>query len=160
MRRLFALLAVTALTAVACSDDVDTAADPVDPTTTTEPTTNAAPTTTIAAPSTYCEGVEQVNASLDEIARTMLATLSGEPSGQFILAVDDTIELLGQTAELAPPEAADATTLLFDTYAGFEELLFEIDFVAAEIPTDDPRAAALSSADFTDAVATMTEACR
>lgn len=159
MARLLSLLAIVAVLAGACSDGDDATAEP---TTTTAAPTTAAPTTappTTGAPATYCEAVERVNASLDEVARTMLATLAGEPSAAFIVTLEDTVSLLDQASELAPPEAADATTTLADAYAGFEELLFEIDFMVAELPTDDPRAAALSEPAFAEAVATMTEVC-
>ncbi|MBQ87467.1 MAG: hypothetical protein CL433_01290 [Acidimicrobiaceae bacterium] len=159
MRRLFALIALIAsiaVVAVACGDDADPALDVAD-TTTTSSTTTSEPA---GPPATFCEGVEQVNLLLDNIARTMLATMAGEPSAEFIVVLGDAVDLLDQTAALAPDEADDAAGLLADAYSGFEELLFEIDFVVNDLPVDDPRAAALSDAAFTEAIVTITEVCK
>ncbi len=160
MRRLFALIALIAsiaVVAVACGEDADPALDVANTTT----TGSASTTTTEPAgpPATFCEGIEQVNLLLDDIARTMLATMAGEPSAEFIVVLGGTVDLLDQTAALAPDEATDAIGLLADAYAGFEELLFEIDFVVSDLPVDDPRAAALSDTAFTEAVVNITEVC-
>lgn len=158
MRRSFALITLivsVAVVAVACGDDADPARDVAD-TTTTSSTTTAVPA---GPPATFCEGVEQLNLLLDDIARTMLATMAGEPPAEFIVVLGSAVDLLDQTAALAPDEASDAIGLLADAYAGFEALLFEIDFVVSDLPVDDPRAAALSDAAFTEAIVTITEAC-
>lgn len=164
MRRLFALItliASIAVVAVACGEDADPALDVANTTTTGSTSTTSATTTTEPAgpPATFCEGIEQVNLLLDDIARTMLATMAGEPSAEFIVVLGGTVDLLDQTAALAPDEATDAIGLLADAYAGFEELLFEIDFVVSDLPVDDPRAAALSDTAFTEAVVNITEVC-
>lgn len=161
MRRLFALIALIALiavVAVACGDDADPAADVAD-TTTTSSTSTTTTTEPAGPPATFCEGVEQVNLLFDDIARTMLATMAGEPSAEFIVVLGRAVDLLDQAAALAPDEADDAIGLVADAYAGFEELLFEIDFVVSDLPVDDPRAAALSDAAFTEAIVTITEVC-
>ena len=156
MRHLFATLALVSLLAAACSSDGEDAAV----TTTTSTTTTAAPTTTeAAAPGTFCEAIAEANLAFDDLTRTMLATMAGDPSGPFIIAVDDTVEILEQAEALAPPEAADATSHLATAYREFEALLFEIDFVPEAIPADDPRASALTDATFLDAVSTVTEVC-
>jgi hypothetical protein len=160
MRRLFALIALIALiavVAVACGEDADPALDVAN--TTTSTTSETTTTEPAGPPATFCEGIEQVNLLLDDIARTMLATMAGEPSAEFIVVLGGTVDLLDQTAALAPDEATDAIGLLADAYAGFEELLFEIDFVVSELPVDDPRAAALSETAFTEAVVNITEVC-
>ena len=157
MRRSFALITLivsVAAVAVACGDDADPAQGVAD-TTTTSSTTTAVPA---GPPATFCEGVEQLNLLLDDIARTMLATMAGEPPAEFIVVLGSAVDLLDQTAALAPDEASDAP-LVADAYAGFEELLFEIDFVVSDLPVDDPRAAALSDAAFTEAIVTITEVC-
>lgn len=157
MRHLFATLALVSLLAAACSDDGDDAAPA---TTTTSTTTTAAPTTTeAAAPGTFCEAITEANLAFDDLTRTMLATMAGDPSGPFIIAVDDTVEILEQAESLAPPEAADATSHLATSYREFEALLFEVDFVPEAIPADDPRASALTDAAFLDAITTVTEVC-
>lgn len=158
MRRLFALIALIAaiaVVAVACGDDADPTVDVADTTTTSSTTT----TEPAGPPATFCEGVEQVNLLFDDIARTMLATMAGEPSAEFIVVLSRAVDVLDQAAALAPDEADDAIGLLADAYAGFEELLFEIDFVVSDLPVDDPRAAALSDAAFTEAIVTITEVC-
>ena len=158
MRRSFALITLivsVAVVAVACGDDADPARGVAD-TTTTSSTTTAVPA---GPPATFCEGVEQLNLLLDDIARTMLATMAGEPPAEFIVVLGSAVDLLDQTAALAPDEASDAIGLLADAYAGFEALLFEIDFVVSDLPVDDPRATALSDAAFTEAIVTITEAC-
>ena len=158
MRRLFALIALIAaiaVVAVACGDDADPAVDVADTTTTSSTTT----TEPAGPPATFCEGVEQVNLLFDDIARTMLATMAGEPPAEFIVVLGDTVDALDQTAALAPDEATDAIGLLTDAYAGFEALLFEIDFVVSDLPVDDPRAAALNDAAFAEAIVTITEVC-
>ena len=158
MRRSFALITLivsVAVVAVACGDDADPAQGVAD-TTTTSSTTTAVPA---GPPATFCEGVEQLNLLLDDIARTMLATMAGEPPAEFIVVLGSTVDLLDQTAALASDEATDAIGLLANAYAGFEELLFEIDFVVSDLPVDDPRATALSDAAFTEAIVTITEAC-
>lgn len=158
MRRSFALITLivsVAVVAVACGDDADPARGVAD-TTTTSSTTTAVPA---GPPATFCEGVEQLNLLLDDIARTMLATMAGEPPAEFIVVLGSAVDLLDQTAALAPDEASDAIGLLADAYAGFEALLFEIDFVVSDLPVDDPRAAALSDAAFTEAIVTITEVC-
>jgi len=158
MRRSFALITLivsVAVVAVACGDDADPARGVAD-TTTTSSTTTAEPA---GPPATFCEGVEQLNLLLDDIARTMLATMAGEPPAEFIVVLGSAVDLLDQTAALAPDEASDAIGLLADAYAGFEALLFEIDFVVSDLPVDDPRAAALSDAAFTEAIVTITEVC-
>ncbi len=158
MRRSFALITLivsVAVVAVACGDDADPARDVADTTTTSSTTT----TEPAGPPATFCEGVEQLNLLLDDIARTMLATMAGEPPAEFIVVLGSTVDLLNQTAALAPDEASDAIGLLADAYAGFEALLFEIDFVVSDLPVDDPRAAALSDAAFTEAIVTITEVC-
>ena len=161
MRRSFALITLivsVAAAAVACGDDADPERDVAD-TTTTSSTSSTTTTEPAGPPTTFCEGVEQVNLLLDDIARTMLATMAGEPPAEFIVVLGSTVDLLDQTAALAPDEATDAIGLLADTYAGFEALLFEIDFVVNDLPVDDPRAAALSDAAFTEAIVTITEVC-
>ena len=158
MRRSFALITLilsVAVVAVACGDDADPARDVADTTTTSSTTT----TEPAGPPATFCEGVEQLNLLLDDIARTMLATMAGEPPAEFIVVLGSTVDLLDQTAALAPDEATDAIGLVADAYAGFEALLFEIDFVVSDLPVDDPRAAALSDAAFTEAIVTITEVC-
>ena len=158
MRRSFALITLivsVAVVAVACGDDADPARGVAD-TTTASSTTTAVPA---GPPATFCEGVEQLNLLLDDIARTMLATMAGEPPAEFIVVLGSAVDLLDQTAALAPDEASDAIGLLADAYAGFEALLFEIDFVVSDLPVDDPRAAALSDAAFTEAIVTITEVC-
>lgn len=158
MRRSFALITLivsVAVVAVACGDDADPARGVAD-TTTTSSTTTAVPA---GPPATFCEGVEQLNLLLDDIARTMLATMAGEPPAEFIVVLGSAVDLLDQTAALAPDEATDAIGLVADAYAGFEALLFEIDFVVSDLPVDDPRAAALSDAAFTEAIVTITEVC-
>ena len=158
MRRSFALITLivsVAVVAVACGDDADPARGVAD-TTTTSSTTTAVPA---GPPATFCEGVEQLNLLLDDIARTMLATMAGEPPAEFIVVLGSTVDLLDQTAALAPDEATDAIGLVADAYAGFEALLFEIDFVVSDLPVDDPRATALSDAAFTEAIVTITEVC-
>ena len=158
MRRSFALITLivsVAVVAVACGDDADPARGVAD-TTTTSSTTTAVPA---GPPATFCEGVEQLNLLLDDIARTMLATMAGEPPAEFIVVLGSAVALLDQTAALAPDEASDAIGLLADAYAGFEALLFEIDFVVSDLPVDDPRAAALNDAAFAEAIVTMTEVC-
>ncbi len=160
MRRLFALIALIAsiaVVAVACGEDADPALDVAN--TTTTGSTSTTTTEPAGPPATFCEGIEQVNLLLDDIARTMLATMAGEPSAEFIVVLGGTVDLLDQTAALAPDEATDAIGLLADAYAGFEELLFEIDFVVSDLPVDDPRAAALSDTAFTEAVVNITEVC-
>ncbi len=158
MRRSFALITLivsVAAVAVACGDDADPARGVADTTTTSSTTT----TEPAGPPATFCAGVEQANLLLDDIARTMLATLAGEPPAEFIVVLGSTVDLLDQTAALAPDEATDAIGLVADAYAGFEALLFEIDFVVSDLPVDDPRAAALSDAAFTEAIVTITEVC-
>ena len=158
MRRSFALITLilsVAVVAVACGDDADPARDVADTTTTSSTTT----TEPAGPPATFCEGVEQLNLLLDDIARTMLATMAGEPPAEFIVVLGSTVDLLNQTAALASDEATDAIGLLANAYAGFEELLFEIDFVVSDLPVDDHRATALSDAAFTEAIVTITEAC-
>ena len=78
---------------------------------------------------------------LDNIARTMLATMAGEPPAEFIVVLGDTVDVLNQTAARAR-RGHDAIGLLTDAYAGFEALLFEIDFVVSDLPVDDPRRSA------------------
>ena len=159
MRRSFALITLivsVAFVAVACGDDADPARGVADTTTTSSTTTTTEPA---GPPATFCEGVEQLNLLLDDIARTMLATMAGEPPAEFIVVLGSAVDLLDQTAALAPDEASDAIGLLADAYAGFEALLFEIDFVVSDLPVDDPRAAALSDAAFTEAIVTITEVC-
>ena len=158
MRRSFALITLVvsvAIVAVACGDDADPARDVADTTSTSSTTT----TEPAGPPATFCEVVEQLNLLLDDIARTMLATMAGEPPAEFIVVLGSTVDLLDQTAALASDEATDAIGLVADAYAGFEELLFEIDFVVSDLPVDDPRATALSEAAFTEAIVTITEAC-
>ena len=158
MRRSFALITLivsVAAVAVACGNDADRAQDVADTTTTSSTTT----TEPAGPPATFCEGIEQVNLLLDNIARTMLATMAGEPPAEFIVVLGDTVDVLDQTAALAPDEATDAIGLVADAYAGFEALLFEIDFVVSDLPVDDPRAAALNDAAFAAAIVTMTEVC-
>ena len=75
------------------------------------------------------------------------------------MVLGSTVDLLDQTAALASDGATDAIGLLANAYAGFEELLFEIDFVVSDLPVDDHRATALSDAAFTEAIVTITEAC-
>ena len=162
MRRSFALITLivsVAVVAVACGDDADPAQDVAD-TTSTSSTTSTTTTEPAGPPATFCEGVEQLNLLLDDIARTMLATMAGEPPAEFIVVLESTVDLLDQTAALASDGATDAIELLADAYAGFEELLFEIDFVVSDLPVDDPRAAALSDAAFTEAIVTITEVCK
>ena len=158
MRRSFALITLivsVAVVAVACGDDADPARGVADTT-----TTSSTPTPEPAgSPATFCDGVEQANLLLDNIARTMLATMAGEPPAEFIVVLGSTVDLLDQTAALAPDEATDAIGLVADAYAGFEALLFEIDFVVSDLPVDDPRAAALNDAAFAEAIVTMTEVC-
>ena len=89
----------------------------------------------------------------------MLATMAGEPSAEFIVVLGRAVDLLDQAAALAPDEADDAIGLVADAYAGFEALLFEIDFVVSDLPVDDPRAAALNDAAFAEAIVTITEVC-
>ena len=161
MRRSFALITLivsVAVVAVACGDDADPARDVADTTSTTS-TTSTTTTEPAGPPATFCEGVEQLNLLLDDIARTMLATMAGETPAEFIVVLGSTVDLLDQTAALAPDETTDSIGLLADTYAGFEALLFEIDFVVNDLPVDDPRAAALSDAAFTEAIVTITEVC-
>ena len=161
MRRSFALITLivsVAVVAVACGDGADPARDVADTTTTTS-TSSTTTTEPAGPPETFCEGVEQLNLLLDDIARTMLATMAGEPPAEFIVVLGSAVDLLDQTAALAPDEASDAIGLLADAYAGFEALLFEIDFVVSDLPVDDPRAAALSDAAFTEAIVTITEVC-
>ena len=149
MRRSFALITLivsVAAVAVACGDDADPAVDVAD-TTTTSSTSTTTTTEPAGPPATFCEGVEQVNLLFDDIARTMLATMAGEPSAEFIVVLGRAVDLLDQAAALAPDEADDAIGLVADAYAGFEELLFEIDFVVSDLPVDDPRAAALSDSE-------------
>ncbi|HBU04843.1 MAG TPA: hypothetical protein DEA70_10215, partial [Acidimicrobiaceae bacterium] len=141
----------------ACGEDAAPALDVAN--TTTTGSTSTTTTEPAGPPATFCEGIEQVNLLLDDIARTMLATMAGEPSAEFIVVLGGTVDLLDQTAALAPDEATDAIGLLADAYAGFEELLFEIDFVVSDLPVDDPRAAALSDTAFTEAVVNITEVC-
>ena len=88
MRRSFALITLivsVAAVAVACGDDADPARrgrhhddelDQLD-----DHHRTAGP------PATFCEGVEQVNLLFDDIARTMLATMAGEPSAEFIVVL-------------------------------------------------------------------------
>ena len=123
MRRSFALITLivsVAVVAVACGDDADPARDVADTTTTSSTTT----TEPAGPPATFCEGVEQLNLLLDDIARTMLATMAGEPPAEFIVVLGSAVDLLDQTAALAPDEASDAIGLVADAYAGFEALLF------------------------------------
>ena len=161
MRRSFALITLivsVVAVAVACGDDADPAVDVAD-TTTTSSTSTTTTTEPAGPPATFCEGVEQVNLLFDDIARTMLATMAGEPSAEFIVVLGRAVDLLDQAAALAPDDATDAIGLVADAYAGFEALLFEIDFVVSDLPVDDPRAAALNDAAFAEAIVTMTEAC-
>ena len=161
MRRSFALITLivsAAAVAVACGDDANPAQDVAD-TTTTSSTSSTTTTEPAEPPATFCAGFEQANLLLDNIARTMLATLAGEPPAEFIVVLGSTVDLLNQTAALAPDEATDAIGLVADAYAGFEALLFEIDFVVSDLPVDDPRAAALNDAAFAEAIVTMTEVC-
>ena len=161
MCRSFALITLivsVAAATVACGDDADPERDVAD-TTTTSSTSSTTTTEPAGPPTTFCEGVEQVNLLLDDIARTMLATMAGEPPAEFIVVLGSTVDLLDQTAALASDDATDAIGLLADAYAGFEELLFEIDFVISDLPVDDARAAALSDAAFTEAIVTITEVC-
>ena len=161
MRRSFALITLilsVAAVAVACGDDADRPQDVAD-TTTTSSISSTTTTEPAGPPATFCERVEQVNLLLDDIARTMLATMAGEPPAEFIVVLESTVDLLDQTAALAPDEATDAIGLVADAYAGFEALLFEIDFVVSNLPVDDPRAAALNDAAFADAIVTITEVC-
>lgn len=161
MRRSFALITLivsAAAVAVACGDDANPAQDVAD-TTTTSSTSSTTTTEPAEPPATFCAGFEQANLLLDNIARTMLATLAGEPPAEFIVVLGSTVDLLDQTAALAPDEATDAIGLVADAYAGFEALLFEIDFVVSDLPVDDPRAAALNDAAFAEAIVTMTEVC-
>lgn len=161
MRRSFALITLivsAAAVSVACGDDANPAQDVAD-TTTTSSTSTTTTTEPAEPPATFCAGFEQANLLLDNIARTMLATLAGEPPAEFIVVLGSTVDLLNQTAALAPDEATDAIGLVADAYAGFEALLFEIDFVVSDLPVDDPRAAALSDAAFTEAIVTITEVC-
>ncbi len=161
MRRSFALITLivsAAAVAVACGDDANPAQDVAD-TTTTNSTSSTTTTEPAEPPATFCAGVEQANLLLDDIARTMLATLAGEPPAEFIVVLGSTVDLLNQTAALAPDEATDAIGLVADAYAGFEALLFEIDFVVSDLPVDDPRAAALNDAAFAEAIVTITEVC-
>ena len=164
MRRSFALITLivsVVAVAVACGDDADPAVDVAD-TTTTSSTSTTTTTEPAGPPATFCEGVEQVNLLFDDIARTMLATMAGEPSAEFIVVLGRAVDLLDQAAALAPDEADevdDAIGLVADAYAGFEALLFEIDFAVSDLPVDDPRAAALNDAAFAEAIVTMTEAC-
>lgn len=161
MRRSFALITLivsAAAVAVACGDDANPAQDVAD-TTTTSSTSSTTTTEPAEPPATFCAGFEQANLLLDNIARTMLATLAGEPPAEFIVVLGSTVDLLNQTAALAPDEASDAIGLLADAYAGFEALLFEIDFVVSDLPVDDPRAAALNDAAFAEAIVTITEVC-
>jgi hypothetical protein len=161
MRRSFALITLivsVAAVAVACGDDADPAQDVAD-TTTTSSTSSTTTTEPAGPPATFCEGVEQANLLLDNIARTMLATMAGEPPAEFIVVLGSAVDLLDQTAALAPDKATDAIGLVADAYAGFEALLFEIDFVVSDLPVDDPRAAALNDAAFAEAIVTITEVC-
>ncbi|MEC7966810.1 MAG: hypothetical protein VX194_04080 [Actinomycetota bacterium] len=161
MRRSFALITLivsAAAVAVACGDDANPAQDVAD-TTTTSSTSSTTTTEPAEPPATFCAGFEQANLLLDNIARTMLATLAGEPPAEFIVVLGSTVDLLNQTAALAPDEATDAIGLVADAYAGFEALLFEIDFVVSDLPVDDPRAAALNDAAFAEAIVTITEVC-
>jgi len=161
MRRSFALItlivSIAGMTA-ACGDDADPERDVAD-TTTTNSTSTTTTTEPAGQPTTFCEGVEQINLRLDDITRTMLATMAGEPPAEFIVVLGDTVDVLDQTAALAPDEATAAIGLLTDAYAGFEALLFEIDFVVSDLPVDDPRAAALNDAAFAEAIVTITEVC-
>ena len=89
MRRSFALITLivsVAAVAVACGDDADPARDVADTTTTTS-TSSTTTTEPAGPPATFCEGVEQVNLLFDDIARTMLATMAGEPSAEFIVVL-------------------------------------------------------------------------
>lgn len=161
MRRSFALITLivsAAAVAVACGDDANPAQDVAD-TTTTSSTSSTTTTEPAEPPATFCAGFEQANLHFDNIARTMLATLAGEPPAEFIVVLGSTVDLLNQTAALAPDEATDAIGLVADAYAGFEALLFEIDFVVSDLPVDDPRAAALNDAAFAEAIVTITEVC-
>lgn len=161
MRRSFALITLivsAAAVAVACGDDANPAQDVAD-TTTTSSTSSTTTTEPAEPPATFCAGFEQANLLLDNIARTMLATLAGEPPAEFIVVLGSTVDLLNQTAALAPDEATDAIGLVADAYAGLEALLFEIDFVVSDLPVDDPRAAALNDAAFAEAIVTITEVC-
>ena len=161
MRRSFALITLivsAAAVAVACGDDANPAQDVAD-TTTTSSTSSTTTTEPAEPPATFCAGFEQANLLLDNIARTMLATLAGEPPAEFIVVLGSTVDLINQTAALAPDEATDAIGLVADAYAGFEALLFEIDFVVSDLPVDDPRAAALNDAAFAEAIVTITEVC-
>ena len=161
MRRSFALITLivsVAVVAVACGDDAAPARGVAD-TTTSSSTRSTTTTEPAGPPATFCEGVEQLNLLLDDIARTMLATLAGEPPAEFIVVLGSTVDLLNQTAALAPDEATDAIGLVADAYAGFEALLFEIDFVVSDLPVDDTRAAALNDVAFAEAIVAITEEC-
>lgn len=158
MRRLLTALVLAPLAACACGDSgADTAA--VTTTTSTSTTTTEPIAATTEMPDTFCGAITQANSAFDDLTRTMLATMSGDPSGPFIVAVEDTVAILGQAESLAPPEAADAAALLATAYRDFESMLFEVDFVPDAIPADDPRATALTDDAFRNAVSTVTEVC-
>ena len=156
MRRLPIVLVVLALAGAACSDDDgdDTSA---------EATTTTSPTTTLPEPdepSSFCDGFAAISFSLDEITRTMVATMNGEEPGEFILVLDDAVETMAATAELAPTEAlGEQARLVATTYAGFEELLLETEFDVAGLPADDARAAALADPALAEAIGAMNDHC-
>lgn len=155
MRPLSIVLAVLALVGAACSDEEPE--DAVESTTTTSTTTTLAVPT---GPETFCEGFTTISLSLDEITRTMVATMNGEEPGEFIVVLDDAVDVMAATAPLAPDAAlAGHAELVASAYAGFEELLFETDFDVAGIPVDDPRAAALTDPALAEAIGAMNEHC-
>ena len=154
MRQLSIVLVALALAGAACSDDEPEAT--VDATTTTTTTTLAEP----AGPETFCAGFDMISSSLDEITRTMVATMNGEEPGEFILVLDDAVEVMEATAALAPDATlAGHAELVASTYAGFEALLFETEFDVAGLPVDDPRAAALTDPALSEAVGAMNDHC-
>ena len=149
------VLVACALAGAGCSDDNDAIASLT--TTTAEPATA---TSGSAGPTTFCAGFASISFSLDEITRTMMATMNGEEPAEFIVVLEEAVETMAATAELAPDAGlAEQAMLVAATYAGFEELLLETAYDIVDLPVDDPRAASLADPALAEAIGSMNDHC-
>jgi|DEB0MinimDraft_10_1074344.scaffolds.fasta_scaffold00587_13 ABC-type transporter Mla subunit MlaD len=152
MHRLFAVLALTVFAVSGCAGTND-AADIATSSTTSEAGEVAASVTS------FCDATSQINDAFDTLARTMLALNIGEESDEFAAALNQTVALLEANVERAPSELVASSQLLADAYTGFSELVVEFEYDLGTLPTNDPRATALTSDQFRAAITSIGEHC-
>jgi len=112
------------------------------------------------APATsFCTAIGEINDSFDTLTRTMLAANVGEDQGEFAEALQRTVDLLTANVARASAEKRDASQLLASAYADFAELVDEAGYDLSQLASDDPRATALTSDGFRQALITLNEGC-